>query len=268
MRNLDENSQTMSLGGMGAGAIPNAATGSGSVPISGAPGAGSRRWLWAEILVVVLITFGASGLRSIVRLVERAQAGSLKGQSVALNAPQSQLGWADWALQGIGIAVLLGWGALAWVLLRTAPRMRRRDGWWGVLLAAAIGLPGVAWYLCAVATGLSVSVVPSSAHPIIAIGWAVANGVAEESVVVAWLATRLRQLGWRAPAIVAASALLRGSYHLYQGYSAGLGNVVMGVIFTGYFLKTGRVWPLIIAHILIDVVAFIGYPLAHSWGWV
>ena len=60
--------------------------------------------------------------------------------------------------------------------------------------------------------------------------------------------------------------MLRGSYHLYQGISAGLGNIVMGVVFAWYFHKTGRIWPLIIAHFLIDAVAFIAYPLLDlSW---
>ena len=62
-------------------------------------------------------------------------------------------------------------------------------------------------------------------------------------------------------ASLAASAILRGGYHLYQGFGGGLGNLVMGVVYGRFFQVTGRVWPLVIAHAVIDVVAFVGYAL-------
>jgi membrane protease YdiL (CAAX protease family) len=100
------------------------------------------------------------------------------------------------------------------------------------------------------------------------LGVAFANGWAEEVVVVAFLITRLRQLNVNPVAAVLASSLLRGVYHLYQGYGAGLGNIAMGLVFGYVWLRTGRLWPLIIAHGLIDAVAFVGYALAAdhlSW---
>ncbi|MER7419035.1 CPBP family intramembrane glutamic endopeptidase, partial [Micromonospora peucetia] len=90
---------------------------------------------------------------------------------------------------------------------------------------------------------------------------AVQNSVLEEVIVVGYLVTRLRQLRWRIVAIVATSALLRGSYHLYQGFGAFLGNVVMGVVFSLFYLRTRRVMPLVVAHTLLDIVAFVGYAL-------
>ena len=44
----------------------------------------------------------------------------------------------------------------------------------------------------------------------------------------------------------------------------GLGNAVMGVVFSLFFLRKGRVMPLIVAHTLLDVVAFVGYTLLPS----
>ncbi len=41
-----------------------------------------------------------------------------------------------------------------------------------------------------------------------------------------------------------------------------VGNFAMGVVFGWCYRRWGRVMPLVIAHTLIDVVAFIGYPLA------
>ena len=37
------------------------------------------------------------------------------------------------------------------------------------------------------------------------------------------------------------------------------GNVVMGLLFTGYYLRYRRVMPLVVAHTALDVVAFVGY---------
>ena len=55
--------------------------------------------------------------------------------------------------------------------------------------------------------------------------------------------------------------MLRGSYHLYQGFGAFVGNAVMGVVFALFFLRYKRVMPLIVAHTLLDIVAFVGYTL-------
>jgi hypothetical protein len=35
----------------------------------------------------------------------------------------------------------------------------------------------------------------------------------------------------------------------------------MGLVFTGLYLRTRRVLPLVVAHTVIDVVAFVGYTL-------
>jgi membrane protease YdiL (CAAX protease family) len=98
---------------------------------------------------------------------------------------------------------------------------------------------------------------------------AFANGFAEEVVVVGYLITRLRQLGMTSGQAVLASSILRGAYHLYQGFGAGLGNVVMGLVFGYAWCRTGRLWPLVIAHGLINTVAFVGYTLAAGHlGWL
>jgi membrane protease YdiL (CAAX protease family) len=90
---------------------------------------------------------------------------------------------------------------------------------------------------------------------------AVENAVLEEVVVVGYLVTRLRELQWSVPAVIAASAILRGSYHLYQGFGAFAGNALMGLVFAWVFLRWKRVFPLISAHTILDVVAFVGYAL-------
>ena len=58
-----------------------------------------------------------------------------------------------------------------------------------------------------------------------------------------------------------ASALLRGMYHLYQGWGGFLGNLAMGVLFGVAFLRVRRTWPFVIAHFLLDAAAGIGFIL-------
>lgn len=228
-----------------------------------------RRRQITEVLLVLFVTFGTSGIRAALRLVDSLQKAPLKEQSTTLIDAQSQVHWLDLALQATSALTLFAWGGLAWYLLEEKWRWPK----WGDLargagFAALIGLPGLAFYVAAVHLGLSKVVVPATSAVQIptSLLWAFANGFGEEFVVVAYLCTRLKQFGWKPWQVIAASAVLRGSYHLYQGISAGIGNIVMGVVFAWYFQRTGKVWPLVLAHFLIDAVAYIAYPLLDlSW---
>lgn len=228
-----------------------------------------RQRLITEVLLVLAVTFGTSGVRAVLRLIESLRTAPLNEQSTVLVNQQSTTTWIDAALQLTSAGVLIAWGGLAWYLLNERWRWPApKDLGAGAGLAALIGLPGLAFYVAAVHLGLSKVVVPATDAVQIptSLLWAFANGFGEEVVVVMYLLTRLGQLGWKPWQVVVASASLRGSYHLYQGLSAGVGNAVMGVIFAWYFLKTGRVWPLILGHFLIDAVAFVAYPLIDlSW---
>ncbi len=57
----------------------------------------------------------------------------------------------------------------------------------------------------------------------------------------------LRAFGWRLAWIVAARAVLRGSYDLYQGFEAFVRNAMMGVILMLLFLRRGRGMPVLVA---------------------
>ncbi|MFZ2964580.1 MAG: CPBP family intramembrane glutamic endopeptidase, partial [Rhodoglobus sp.] len=74
----------------------------------------------------------------------------------------------------------------------------------------------------------------------------------------------LAELGWGRWTIILATAALRGTYHLYQGVGAFIGNLAMGVLFGWLYSRYGRLLPLIIAHVLIDAAIFIGYPWAAA----
>ncbi|WP_405134059.1 CPBP family intramembrane glutamic endopeptidase [Nocardia sp. NBC_01388] len=242
-----------------------------------------RRAIRLEIAVVLVITFGLSGASAALSLLESALSpGGVGGQTVALNPSRAAQSTIDLLFQLLSVARLLGWAALGLYLLWRSgigPKLiglarlhRRPDVLPGLVLAAVIGIPGLCLYLVAHALGMSVTIVPGSLDhwwrlPVLVLS-AWANSAAEEVLVVAYLITRLRALGWSEDRSLLASALLRGSYHLYQGIGGGIGNLVMGLIFGRYWQRTNRLWPLLLAHALIDTIAYLGYSLLRghvSW---
>ena len=138
------------------------------------------------------------------------------------------------------------------------------DAGWGVMLAAVVGVVGLGIYIAAVELGVNRSVVPVPplGHwwtiPLLLLG-AARSGLLEEVIVCGYLLRRLDQLGWSQGRALWASALLRGAYHLYQGYGGFAGNLVLGLFFGRVYQRRGRTTALVIAHFLIDAVAGLGY---------
>lgn len=244
--------------------------------------AAPRRALRLEIAVVLAVTYGISAVTAILQLTD-AVLRDLSAQRIALNPRRSYFDLIDLGLNAAWAAQLIAWGALGLYLLWRSgygpaciglDRPARVDLAGALGLAALIGLPGLGLYLVARALHLNADVIPAAvsdtwwrAPMLIVIAFA--NGWAEEVIVVGYLLTRLRQLEVSRPVALACSALLRGAYHLYQGFGAGLGNVAMGLVFGYAWQRTGRLWPLILAHGLIDTVAFVGYALfADKLGWL
>ncbi|NLJ52679.1 MAG: CPBP family intramembrane metalloprotease, partial [Intrasporangiaceae bacterium] len=135
------------------------------------------------------------------------------------------------------------------------------------------GVAGLAFYLFAVAIGINTNVSPANLTaawwtvPIL-VGRAFMNGILEEVVMIGYLFTRWTQAGLQIWHVILASAVLRGCYHLYQGFGGFVGNIVMGIVFGWLYTRTRRVMPLVIAHTLLDVFAFVGYTLLRdhvSW---
>ena len=244
-----------------------------------------RRLVSTEVLVVLTVTLGLSALRSGLSLIDALlQPVPLDQQQVALNAPAAQAELVDLALQLTRVLQLVGWGALgAYLLIRAGfalaavgldGRTPGRDALGAAGLAALIGIPGLGVYLAARALGVSVTLAATTLGdtwwrvPVL-VASAVANAWAEELVMVGYLLTRLRQLGWSENRALAAQAALRGAYHLYQGLGGFVGNLAMGVIFGRLWQRTTRLWVLVGAHTLIDVVAFLGYAVLHGRvGWL
>ncbi|WP_432490805.1 CPBP family intramembrane glutamic endopeptidase [Kineococcus gypseus] len=245
-----------------------------------------RRLLVWELVAVFAVSLGMSGVRALVRFVGLLTAPqALNAQtSTVLGSFAPQRPWLDLALQLVSIAsglapVLL----VAYLLARGGESLRTlgvdgrrpgRDLLGGLGLAALIGGCGLALYLGSRAAGFNTNVAASTlpdtwwAVPVSVLA-AAQNGLLEEVLVAGYLLHRLAQLGVRPVPSLAVSALLRGSYHLYQGLGGFVGNVAMGLVLGWVYRRWGRAMPLVVAHTAIDVVAFVGYAaLVGRVGWL
>lgn len=240
---------------------------------------GARPRLWWEVAIVLGLSLGQSAVYSIVTIIDRStQSTPLADQTAQVNPSQSSRPLFDFLYQFLGNAFPLFAVALVVFLLWQPGRsgFRRigfdlsrpgRDLGGGVLLFLVIGIPGILFYALGRVLGLTVQV---QASPLDTYWWtvpilifaALRAGLQEEVIVVGYLFTRLRQLGWSKWTIILSAALLRGSYHLYQGFGPFVGNAIMGVVFGWCYTRWGRVMPLVVAHVIIDIVSFVGYPLA------
>ena len=245
------------------------------------PLVGTRNRLRAEIAIVLGLSLGASAVYSIVAIVNRlTQEKALSEQTATLNNPLSPRPTFDLIYQVLGVVFDLVPVALVLFLLwqSTRPHLSRlgldasrplRDATVGLALVAVVGIPGLGVYLAGRALGISVDVVPTALDdhwwtvPVLVLS-ALRAGITEEVIVVGYLFARLGDLGWGRWRMIAASSLLRGSYHLYQGFGAFIGNVALGVLFGWLYARFGRLLPLIVAHALLDAAVFVGYPWAAA----
>jgi membrane protease YdiL (CAAX protease family) len=238
-----------------------------------------------EIIVVFAVSLGASALFAVINLIGSLTAPkALSSQSAVLVGPLAPgRPLLDLTLQLASVLTTLAPVALVFYLLaregegpsalgldttRPASDIAR-----GAVLAAVIGGTGLALYIAAFHLGISLNVVPETLPsvwwriPVLVLD-AAQNGILEEVLVLGYLLRRLDQLGWTPAKAIALAAVVRGSYHLYQGFGGFIGNAILGVIFGVLYKRWGRITPMVIAHTLIDTGAFVGYALLHghvSW---
>ena len=234
-----------------------------------------------EVLLVLGISLGQSAVYSILSIAEKlTRPQPLGQQTTTINTSVTpDRPWLDLSYQLAGIVFPLVPALLALYLLQLTDDRRGigfdlRRPWSdvsrGLLIAAGIGVPGLALYFGARAAGLNTTVQPANLAenwwtiPVL-VGLAVMNGVLEEVVIVGYWFTRMSQAGWTVAAVLIGSAVIRGSYHLYQGFGGFVGNLVMGLVFGWIYLRTKRVGPLVAAHIILDLVAFVGYSLVAPY---
>jgi membrane protease YdiL (CAAX protease family) len=79
------------------------------------------------------------------------------------------------------------------------------------------------------------------------------NGMFEEVFVAGYVITALSRVRgiWTA---INVSTVIRLLYHLYQGPLALITIIPLGLIFGHFYVRSRQLWPLILAHILIDII--------------
>ena len=244
----------------------------------GSEGRGRIGW---QIALVLALGLGQSAIYAVVQLIDAStQPTPLADQTTTLNPQLSDRQYFDLTYQLLDIAFSLVPVLLAAYFLWRARRphldrmglVRLRplpDIGGGLLLALIIGAGGIGVYLGARALGLAVGVDAAGLAsywwtiPVLLLS-AARSALQEELVVLGFLYDRLRRLGWNRWAIIVGAAVLRGSYHLYQGYGGFVGNFVMGLIFGWLYTRSRRVLPFVIAHFVIDAAVFVAYPWAAA----
>ncbi|GAB3579797.1 CPBP family intramembrane glutamic endopeptidase [Calidifontibacter terrae] len=245
----------------------------------------SRRTLQQETLLLLLLSLGASAIYSFLSILRSLSAGvALNKQTTTMNGSQASSSLLDLTYQLVGIGLGVVPALLAIHLLSREIHAAHRfigfdltrkgpDLVLGALLAAVVGIPGLLLYVTARAAGLNTTLATSGlgdrwwAIPVLILS-AAQNAVLEEVVMIGYLYTRWTQAGWSWTRVWVGSALIRGSYHLYQGFGGFVGNLVMGLLFGLVYRKVRRVGPLVVTHTILDVVAFVGYALLKghvSW---
>ncbi len=238
-----------------------------------------RRRLFTEIAIVLGVSLGASAVYSVVNLIGRLTAETaLADQTATINGSLSDRAWLDLTYQLLAIFFDLVPVALAFYLLAiSGGNPFRRIGFdakkpvsdlgRGLLLVLVIGVPGIALYFVGRALGFTVNVVPAPLDtywwttPILILS-ALRAALQEELIVVGYLFTRLRQIGWGKGRSSSPPPCCAAATTSTQGIGPFFGNVVMGVVFGWCYWRWGRVMPLVIAHWIIDIASFVGYAWA------
>jgi len=246
----------------------------------------SARRAYAEVLVVFAAFFAASIIAG--------------GETLAHRYPAPSGSWAVFTPAAVGEIATSLLAVLVVVLLSgrrgITPRFlglgmpRTAEGG----PAAAQGFRIGVWALVALVAGglitsrlaagkLGQPAVQDNSYLLYATAASLTAGIVEETVVLAFVVTTLRQARRPLPEIVIVAVLLRCSYHDYYGPGV-LGIAVWAAVFVWLFLRTGSVLPLIVVHFLWDstifwaqrwhailtvqVLAFLLLPLAAGITWL
>ena len=232
------------------------------------PAPTDRRTIAEEVLVVLSLSVLSGAAYAILSLIESPVSGVVVAAANQSNAFARQVLAFVFGLAPAFLVLHLvrrtGEGPAAIGLGEPRPV---QDVGRGAALFLVVGAAGLAIYLAAVALGVNRFVVPT---PPLGHWWtvptvflnAIEAAAVEEIVVLGYLVTRLQQLSWSATQAVGASALLRATYHVYQGWGGFAGNLAMGALFGLLFLRwRRRTWPFLLAHALLDIGAGVGFIL-------
>jgi uncharacterized protein len=210
-----------------------------------------------EFLVVVTWAFGLPVFASIMALGTPGDSSSAVFNNAELLATiifeVVQLGFLTWFLR------IRGW---------TLEKFGLSFSWRGtvagvVLLAITYGLAVGAEYIAQIvfdydleaAAARAPKVDPALSMQLVFLV-SVVNGIFEELFVAGYIITALvaRRGMWMA---INVSVVVRLLYHLYQGPVGIMTVVPMGLLYGYVYSRTRQLWPLMVAHVILDVVGLV-----------
>ncbi len=178
-----------------------------------------------------------------------------------------------------GVILLIGWLALmAGYAELGLEAMGLGPAGWGLVLGWSVGLTLSAllllWGFLAIRkavgireTYLLVELLPKSFKEKIIFGFlSLAAGLGEELAYRGFLVPTLTLLlGWSWGAALLSSTLF-GLLHAYQGWLGIVRTAALGFVLAASFIMTGVLWPAILAHAILDVMAgvFLGESLVKE----
>jgi membrane protease YdiL (CAAX protease family) len=211
----------------------------------------------AEFLIVILGAFGYFLLANLLIAVAH-----MLGATKA--APAAQVTESDirFLLTYEVVVFAIVWGFLyvrGWTFHGLGVTPTLRDSLYGAGLAiAGYAVFLLLWFLFRGYVG-GTAAAPQAAPGIAlmsAVAISIVNPMFEEVFVCGYVVSVLhgRTGVWSA---VNVSVAIRLAYHLYQGPFAVISIVPLGLIFAYWYLRTGRLWPVVVAHGLLDLYALL-----------
>ncbi|MFM9846210.1 MAG: CPBP family intramembrane glutamic endopeptidase [Hyphomicrobiaceae bacterium] len=206
----------------------------------------------AEFAIVILAAFGYFVVASLLQVAEPQPSFSdrelqwlVVHEAIVLALLLSFLRLRRWTFSHIGLRPT-GWDTLVGLGLALAT--------YGVEIIVWLIAVGLFPWLGQ--TGEAISFGQLSLATVVAIS--VLNPIFEEVFVCGYLMTALKpRVGmWTA---INVSVALRLVYHLYQGATAVVYMIPFGLVLAYWYARTGRLWPVIVAHAAFDFIALIGY---------
>ena len=172
--------------------------------------------------------------------------------------------------ESITLIVLGGFLYLrGWSTRKVGLEVTARDCLVGIGLALAAYVAYVLIWWLVVAVGMRPSYRGNyrelASHGLIlptVIAVAILNPIYEESFLCGYVVTFAKQAN-RTVTGVNISVAIRLLYHLYQGGMGVIGIIPTGLIFAWWYARTGRLWPVFVAHALFDAIGllqFVGKP--------
>jgi membrane protease YdiL (CAAX protease family) len=218
-----------------------------------------------EFLIVCVLAFGLmtfSSLRAVFSML------SAPPPAVAMARATFDTRALEW-LMAYESAVLVVLGlflaARGWTVRQLGLVPSWSETGFGIALAIAMFVVTTITMMAGMGVSTGLAILHQVVHPTVAhlsVGTiaaiSVLNPLYEEMLVAGYLVSTLKKTRgfWVA---VNTSTAVRMTYHLYQGPAAVLAILPVGFVFAYWYARTGRLWPLIVAHAFMDGAALLSY---------